>query len=37
MARFEKLQELFGILCRTREPRSLVSLCDEMSASQATV
>ena len=37
MARFEKLQELFAILCRTRETRSLVSLCDEMGASQATV
>jgi predicted DNA-binding transcriptional regulator YafY len=37
MARFEKLQELFAILCRTREVRSLASLCDEMGASQATV
>ena len=37
MARFEKLQELFAILCRTREPRSLASLCAEMAASQATV
>jgi len=37
MARFEKLQDLFGIFCRTRETRSLASLCDEMNASQATV
>jgi predicted DNA-binding transcriptional regulator YafY len=37
MARFEKLQELFAIFCRTREVRSLVSLCEEMDASQATV
>lgn len=37
MARFEKLQELFAILCRTREVRSLASLCDEIGASQATV
>ena len=37
MARFEKLQDLFAILCRTREPLTLDALCDEMSASQATV
>ena len=37
MARFEKLQDLFAILCRTREPLTLEALCDEMSASQATV
>ena len=37
MARFERLQELISILCRTREVRSLSSLCDEMGASQATV
>lgn len=37
MARFEKLQDLFGILCRTREPKTLEALCAEMSASQATV
>ena len=37
MARFEKLQELIAILCRTREVRSLASLCDEMGASQATI
>jgi predicted DNA-binding transcriptional regulator YafY len=37
MARFEKLQELFAILCRTREVRSLDSLCSEMQASPATI
>ena len=37
MARFERLQELIAILCRTREVRSLSSLCDEMGTSQATV
>lgn len=37
MARFEKLQDLFAILCRTREPLTLQALCDEMAASQATV
>jgi predicted DNA-binding transcriptional regulator YafY len=37
MARFERLQELFGILCRTREPKSLDDLCEEMHASPATV
>ncbi|MBU3672529.1 MAG: WYL domain-containing protein [Sinobacteraceae bacterium] len=37
MARFEKLQEIFSILCRTREPKTLAALCDEMSASPATV
>ncbi len=37
MARFERLQELISILCRTREVRSLSSLCDEMDASQATI
>lgn len=37
MARFERLQELIAILCRTREARSLSSLCDEMGASQATI
>lgn len=37
MARFEKLQELFAVFCRTREPRSLESLCDELGASPATI
>jgi proteasome accessory factor C len=37
MARFEKLQELFAVLCRTREARSLDSLCDEIGASPATI
>lgn len=37
MARFEKLQDLFAALCRTREARSLASLCDELDASPATV
>jgi len=37
MARFERLQDLISILSRTREVRSLYSLCDEMDASQATI
>lgn len=37
MARFEKLQDLFSTLCRTREARSLDSLCDELDASPATI
>ncbi len=37
MARFEKLQDLFDALWRTREARSLASLCDELGASPATV
>lgn len=37
MARFEKLQEIFGIFCRTREPLPLAVLCDETGASPATV
>jgi proteasome accessory factor C len=37
MARFEKLQEIFGIFCRTREPLPLAALCDETGASPATV
>ena len=32
MARFEKLQEIFGIFCRTREPLPLAALCDETGA-----
>ena len=37
MARFEKLQDLFGLLCRTREPQPLAALCDQLGASPATV
>jgi predicted DNA-binding transcriptional regulator YafY len=37
VARFEKLQDLFAIFCRTREPLTLEAICDEMSASPATV
>lgn len=37
MARFEKLQQLFSIFCRTREVRSLDSLCGEMESSPATI
>jgi predicted DNA-binding transcriptional regulator YafY len=37
MARFEKLQEIFSIFCRTREPLSLAALCDETGGSPATV
>jgi proteasome accessory factor C len=37
MARFEKLQDLFGLLGRTREPQPLAALCDQLGASPATV
>ena len=37
MARFEKLQDLFGLLGRTRESQPLTALCDQLSASPATV
>ena len=37
MARHEKVQQIFDALWRTREPRSLADLCDELDASPATV
>lgn len=37
MARYEKLQELFDRLWRTREPLPLESLCSDLDASPATV
>lgn len=37
MARYEKLQELFDLLWRTREPLPLAALCGDLEASPATV
>lgn len=37
MARFEKLQDLFGLLGRTREAQPLAALCDQLGASPATI
>lgn len=37
MARFEKVQSLYEILCGTREPQSMQSLCSQLVASRATV
>ncbi|MFM1887100.1 MAG: hypothetical protein RL026_2257 [Pseudomonadota bacterium] len=37
MARFEKVQALYEILCATREPQSMQSLCSQLVASRATV
>ena len=37
MARFENLQDLFGLLGRTREPQPLAALCDQLGVSPATV
>jgi predicted DNA-binding transcriptional regulator YafY len=37
VARYERVEEIYELLCATREPQSLASLCAELDASTATV